>query len=116
VSSPLGKYASVVAAIAALVLIGAWILGLLLRHALGLVDADLAQLQNGAFIATGAVFGAAASVNGWKQPLTAFGTKLDAHTAQIGVLATAVVAAHPEVAPAIAAVVDGSVASSSPAP
>lgn len=70
-NSPLGKYAQIVAAISAVFIIGAFILGTL-------VNADGAPSLRDAFlIAVGAVFGSAAGVNGWKRDVQAVHKRLD---------------------------------------
>jgi hypothetical protein len=75
-NSPLGQYAPLVATVTSLMVIGGYIAALILP--LNVNAASLSQLQSIAFIAIGAIFGSAVSVNGWKQPLTAIHQRLDA--------------------------------------
>ena len=70
-NSPLGKYAQVVAAAAAIFIIGSFILGTLF----GLAGAP--SLRDSFLIAIGAVFGSAAGVNGWKRDMAAVHKRLD---------------------------------------
>ncbi len=99
-TSPLGQYAAIVAAIAAVGVIGAWIIASILQGLGVFVDpAALAGLEKMALLAFGAVFGSAVVANGYKQPLAAMGAKVDRHTAQITTLGVAA----SEVAPAATA-------------
>ena len=72
-TSPLGKYAPLVASAAALLLIGAYVFALLLLPN----DPSLPLLQDAALIAIGAVFGSAVGVNGWKGEVAAIHSRLD---------------------------------------
>ena len=76
-NSPLGQYAPLVATITSLGIIGAYILSLLFGTTLHIDPSAENSLRDLAFIAVGAVFGSAVSVNGWKQPLVAAHTRLD---------------------------------------
>jgi hypothetical protein len=69
--SPLGNYATIVAAVVAVGTIAAAIVA----HLINVGDPFL---DNIALIAIGAVFGNAAAVNGTKRDLTAVHTRLDA--------------------------------------
>ena len=75
-NSPLGKYASIVAAVTAIAVIGAWIVAEFLVT-LGIATQNPAGLKEVALIAVGAVFGSAVAVNGWKQPLVAAHDRID---------------------------------------
>lgn len=88
-NSPLGQYAPLVATIAALVLIGCYMIALLFGATLAIPSGNMEQLQSVALVAVGAVFGSAVSVNGWKQPLTAIHRRTDAIESQVSVLAAA---------------------------
>jgi uncharacterized membrane protein len=76
-NSPLGQYAPLVATLSALGIIGAYLAALVFGPAIGVTDANIQSLQGLAFVAVGAVFGSAVSVNGWKQPLAAVHKRLD---------------------------------------
>lgn len=76
VNSPLGKYGQLVAAISALLIIGSWIVGEFL-HGMNILQAPVSGLKEVALIAVGAVFGAAAAVNGVKPSIDAAHTRLD---------------------------------------
>lgn len=69
-NSPLGKYAQVVAAVIAVVIIVAWVLAEFL-HGLRYLEAQPSGLKEVALIAVGAVFGSAAAVNGVKPAIIA---------------------------------------------
>ena len=75
-SSPLGKYAAVVAAIVSLGVIAAWIIAEFLVS-LGISTNQPAGLKEMAFIAIGQVLGSAVAVNGWKQPIEAAHHRID---------------------------------------
>lgn len=92
-NSPLGQYAPLVATVTSLLVIGGYVISLLFGASFGVTDQATDQLQSIALIAIGAVFGSAVSVNGWKQPLEAANTRLDA----IG--APSAAAAHEIVSP-----------------
>lgn len=70
-NSPLGQYAQIVAAIAAVGIIGTYLVGTILG------SAATEQLWDITLIAVGAVFGSAAGVNGWKRDVQALHTRLD---------------------------------------
>lgn len=72
-TSPLGKYAPLVASVAALFLIVAYGMVLILQP----TSMALPQLQDAALIAIGAVFGSAVGVNGWKTEVAAIHARLD---------------------------------------
>lgn len=59
-NSPLGKYAQLVAAITAVMVIGAYVAGILFELSAA------PTLKDFALIALGAVFGSSAATNGWK--------------------------------------------------
>lgn len=63
-TSPLGKYAQIVAAITAIAVITAYLIGVLFN----LPGGD--NLKDFALIALGAVFGSSAATNGWKAAVT----------------------------------------------
>jgi hypothetical protein len=75
VSSPLGKYAPLVASIAAIGVIGAYLVGVLLGNG------DATNLKDFALIALGAVFGSATSsyvtTNGLKGDVAALHQRMD---------------------------------------
>jgi hypothetical protein len=76
VNSPLGKYGQLVAAALAVLIVGAWIVGeflLMLRISVQ----SPAGLKEVALIAVGAVFGAAATVNGVKGDIEAASHKAE---------------------------------------
>lgn len=75
--SPLGKYSQIVAAVTALSIIGTYLLALVFGHVLGIDQPSLSALDKLAFLAAGAVFGAAAAVNGVKEPLESAHTRID---------------------------------------
>ena len=77
-SSPLGQYAQIVAAISAVGVISAWVVAAFLQG-LGLfVDPTaVGSLENIALIAIGAVFGSAVAVNGYKQPVATAASRID---------------------------------------
>ena len=68
-NSPLGQYAPLVAAVTALGIIGAYVLGLLAGAVLNIPDTNVRDLQPLALVAVGVVFGTATSVSTWKQPV-----------------------------------------------
>lgn len=74
--SPLGKYAPLVATVTALVVICGYVIALVLPS-LNVPQSNLSDLQAIAFVAIGAIFGSAVSVNGWRQPLNAVHKRLD---------------------------------------
>ena len=76
VNSPLGKYGQLVAAIIATVIILAWIAAELL-YGVELLARQPAGLKEAALIALGAVFGAAATVNGVKSDIAGAHSRLD---------------------------------------
>lgn len=76
-NSPLGQYGQIVAAITAVGIIGTYLFALLFGVRLGMSEAALSALDNLAFLAAGAVFGAAAAVNGVKAPITAAHQRID---------------------------------------
>lgn len=76
-NSPLGKYATITAAILAIGIVAAYILALVFQSPLGIDPLTLSQLHDMAFIAVGAVFGSAVAVNGYKGPLDAVHKRLD---------------------------------------
>lgn len=104
-TSPLGQYAAVVAAITAVGVVGAWIVASFLKG-LGLFvdDASIAGLENMALIAIGAVFGSAVVANGYKQPLHALGARVDKQQTQITTLGAVAAEVNPSAAPVIAEV------------
>ena len=75
-SSPLGKYAALVASISAIGIIAAWIIAEFLL-ALGISTTSPAGLKEVALIAVGAVFGSAVAVNGWKGPVDVAHSRID---------------------------------------
>lgn len=77
VNSPLGKYGQAVAAVTAILIIAAWIVAEFMRG-LDLFNSQPSGLKEVALIAVGAVFGAAATINGVKAPIDAAHRRLDA--------------------------------------
>jgi hypothetical protein len=75
--SPLGKYSQVIAAVTALLLIGSYVLALIFQEALHVSQGSVDRLQLFAGVAVGAVFGAAATVNGVKEPIESAHTRID---------------------------------------
>jgi hypothetical protein len=100
ISSPLGQYSQVIAAAMAVFLIAAFILASIFQHALGLLDQQLTDLRFFAAIAGGAVFGASAAVNGWKEPTKAAHARMDRLQTAVSVIASKAVdtTVAPEVA------------------
>lgn len=76
-SSPLGKYGERVAAGLAIAIVGTYLVALLFGHVLQVESDSLSALDKLAFLAVGAVFGAAAAVNGVKGPLTSAHERID---------------------------------------
>jgi hypothetical protein len=99
-NSPLGAYAPLVASVAAIGIIGAWIIGefLAVLHPGSISPAGLKEV---ALIAIGAVFGSAVAVNGYKAPLAATHTRLDATNTKLAALGTVVANSSPEAATAV---------------
>lgn len=75
--SPLGQYGQIVAAGLAVFVIAAYVLALIFTHALDVPEDSLAALDKLAFLAAGAVFGAAAAVNGVKSDIAASHSRID---------------------------------------
>lgn len=77
--SPLGKYSQLVAALVAVGIIGVYLLSLAILPAFGATvpSENLNALDKLAFLAAGAVFGAAATVNGVKEPIEAAHSRID---------------------------------------
>lgn len=99
--SPLGKYSQVVAAIVALSIIGTYLLSLVFGHAL-VIDSDtLSALKDLALIATGAVFGSVATVNGLKAPIEAAHKRVDHLEAGTGIPTHGAYTPPPPVDPAV---------------
>jgi hypothetical protein len=76
VNSPLGKYGQLVAAALAVVIVLAWIVAEFI-HGLRIMATQPAGLKEVALIAVGAVFGAAATVNGVKGDIMAADSKAE---------------------------------------
>ena len=76
VNSPLGKYGQLVAAIIATLIIVAWVVAEML-YGLDILARQPAGLKESALIALGAVFGAAATVNGVKSDIAGAHSRLD---------------------------------------
>lgn len=76
VNSPLGKYGQLVAAALALIIVLAWIVAEFLNY-LGFAAIPPSGLKEVALIAVGAVFGAAATVNGVKSDIMSADHKAD---------------------------------------
>lgn len=112
-STPLGQYAAPVAAIVAVLVIGAYVFALVFVPGLPVDTMD--RLGTAALIALGAVFGSAVAVNGWKQPTQALGAKVDTHTAQIAALAGVVSESHPETSGTVGAIVAAAASGPDPA-
>jgi len=77
VNSPLGKYSQAVAAGIAVAIIGAYIVSILFSRLLALEISQVENLKVLALIATGAVFGSAATINGVKAPLDSAHNRID---------------------------------------
>ncbi len=77
-NSPLGKYAAPAAAAASLSIIAAYLLALLLGPVLHLDAGAVSGLKDMALLASGALFGSAVAVNGYRAPLAAVHKRLDA--------------------------------------
>lgn len=75
--SPLGRYSQEVAAGLAVFIVVAWILSTIGAGA-GMIPSEPPGLRDVAMIAVGAVFGAAAAVNGVKGDINAANRRLDA--------------------------------------
>jgi len=69
-NSPLGKYAQIVAAIVAVGVIAAYVIGILAKI-------DVSEIRDITLIAIGAVFSSAGIINGTKRDLAAIQTRLD---------------------------------------
>lgn len=76
-NSPLGKYGQLVAAVTAVGVIGAYVFATLFGELLSLGNGAAPSLKEFALIAIGAVFGAAATVNGVKSPIDAAHSRID---------------------------------------
>lgn len=77
-TSPLGKYGQIVAAITAVGVIGAYVVVIILGALLGVeTERATAALKDFALIALGAVFGSFAAVNGVKGPIDAAHARID---------------------------------------
>lgn len=77
-TSPLGKYGQVVAAIVAVGTIGAYVAVIVIGALLGIdTERPTAALRDFALFSIGAVFGAQAAVNGVKAPITAAHDRID---------------------------------------
>lgn len=81
-SSPFGQYASIVAVVAAVVLVGGYVLAVLVGPAGA--DDKLAPLV---YVAVGAIFGSAIVTNGWKAPVTAAHVRVDRLTQAVAAIA-----------------------------
>lgn len=77
-NSPLGKYSAITAAFAGIGIITAYILAIVFQSTLKIDSGQLENLKLLAFLAGGAIFGAATAVNGTKASLNAIHTRLDA--------------------------------------
>jgi len=73
-----------VAAFAAVFIIGSWIVAQFL-NGLGTISGIPAQLDQAAYIAIGAVFGSAVAVNGWKQPMESAHSRIDKIESAVGI-------------------------------
>ena len=76
-NSPLGRYGQIVAAGLAAFLVVAWVMATMFQNVLGLSAPSLDRLQLFAGVAVGAVFGAAATVNGVKGPIDSAHNRID---------------------------------------
>lgn len=76
-NSPLGKYGQAVAAILALSIVGAYLFALLFGQYIRVSVEAVNTLDKAAFLAMGAVFGAAAAVNGVKAPIESAHSRID---------------------------------------
>lgn len=77
-SSPLGKYAPVVAAITCGGVIAVYLMALVFGHVIAVEPQSITQLHDLAILAFGAVVGSAVAVNGWKQPVEIAHRRIDA--------------------------------------
>ena len=75
-SSPLGKYSQLTAALIAVIIIAAYI-AVEVLYAIGIVTTSPDGLRTAALLALGAVFGSAATINGVKQPIDAAHQRID---------------------------------------
>lgn len=98
-SSPLGQYATKVAAIAAVLILAAYLVAVLVPT---IGQAAVDHLEPLAILVLGWIIGGAVAVNGYKGPLVAFGAKLDAVQTKVAAIA-AVPPDHPDQAHAIIA-------------
>lgn len=77
-TSPLGKYGQIVAAIVAVGVIGAYVVVIAIGAILGVdTERPTIALRDFALIALGAVFGSFAAVNGVKGPIDAAHSRID---------------------------------------
>lgn len=76
--SPLGKYAPIVAALVCGGTIAVYLFALMFAQRLGISDENVRSLKDLAILSFGAVVGSAVAVNGWKKPLEAAHTRIDA--------------------------------------
>lgn len=76
-NSPLGKYGQAVAAGISIAIIGSYLIALLFGGILDVTKDALDAMDKLAFAAVGAVFAAAATVNGVKAPLEAAHSRID---------------------------------------
>jgi hypothetical protein len=98
--SPLGKYGQVVAAIVALSIIGTYLLVLAILPIFTVIpDANVNALDKLAFLAAGAVFGAAATVNGVKEPIESAHSRIDKIENATGIQTHGVYPAEPNGSP-----------------
>jgi len=77
VSSPLGKYGSIIAAVLAFILIVSYVFANLAQAWLQIPQLSLDRLGTLALIAIGAVFGSQATINGVKGPIDAAHSRID---------------------------------------
>lgn len=94
--SPLGKYAQIVAAIAALAILGSDLLALLFNRVLTIDGSSLAALDRLATFALGAIFASAAVVNGVKEPIESAHYRIDKLERGTGIDTHGVYPEHPE--------------------
>lgn len=115
-SSPLGQYAAPVAAGVVGLLVVADIVALLFGVQLHIDPNAAATLDRLATLAVGAALGSAVAVNGYKAPLAALGQRVDQHSTAIQTIGTIAAEAHPAGAPAIAAAIERTTDTPTPAP
>lgn len=78
VTSPLGQYGPLIAAVTAVGVIGAFILSVFVQGVLGMPDTSVQSLRELALLALGAVFGSAATISASHAEISTANKRLDA--------------------------------------